>query len=316
MAVKIKILTDSASDIPAEVLEQYPDIEMISFPIQAGDQSYEDRVSMTPQEFYELIEEEDEVPTHAQITPFQFSEIFYKAWKDGYTHLIYVSINGRGSATYQNAQQQANSFFFENSAAKDKIQFKVIDSRNYSLTYGYAVVEAAKMAQEGKPYEEIVAFIEDWLKHCQIIFVPFSLKYAKKSGRVKDSTAFVGEALGMKPFITFTHGESKVLGKVRGEKNVVEGLVDLVAEDRREGSPYCIMRTTMEDHEEALIERCTEEFGAAPAMVTYAGCCIAANAGTEAIGVIFREEYKDEDTSEPWEWKYVPEKPVAPGYIR
>lgn len=313
---KIKFLTDSASDIPKEILDKYPDIEMVPFPVQVGEDSYEDRVTISPEDFYEILEDEDEIPTHSQITPFQFGEIFIKAWKDGYTHLIYTSINGRGSATYQNAVQEANSFFFENPAAKDKIEFTIIDSKNYTLTYGYAVMEGARMAQEKKSHEEIVAFMKDWVKHAKVVFVPFTLKYAKKSGRVKASAAFVGEALGMKPLMTFQDGESKVLAKVRGEKNVVEALIDMVEEDRREGAPYCIMRTSLEDYEDDLIERLTDEIGEPPAIVSHAGCTIAANAGPKAIGVIYRKEGKGEDTSEPWAWKYVPPKPLAPGYIR
>lgn len=303
---KIKFLTDSASDIPDEYLEQYADIEMVPFPIQAGEDSYLDRVSMDPEDFYELIEEED--ITHSQITPFQFSEIFFKAWKEGYTHLIHVSINGRGSSTYQNALQQEHSFFFDNPAAKGKIELKVIDSKSYTLAYGYAVVEGAKMAQEGKPVEEIIAFIEDWVKYAKIIFVPNHLKYAKKSGRISASSAFVGEALGMKPLMTFKNGESAMLAKVRGEKNIVGAIMDLMEEDRRTGAPYCILRTTMEDHEDDLLERCEEEFGYPPAMETYVGCTIAANAGIEVIGIMYRRTKKDEENEEPWEWVYEPKK--------
>lgn len=315
---KIKFLTDSASDIPDEVLEQYPDIEVIPFPIQVGGETYYDRVSMSPEEFYELIDEESQLPSHAQITPFQFSEIYEKSWKDGYTHLIYVSINGRGSATYQNALQQSNSFFFDHPVAKGKIEFTIIDSKSYTLAYGFAVVEGAKLANAGKEPAEVIAFIKDWVKHSKILFVPFSLKNAKKSGRVTATTAFVGEALGMRPVMTFKNGESAVVAKVRGEKNVVSGIVDLAEEDRREGAPYCVLCTSMEDQEEKLIEVCTEEFGEPPAMVTHVGCAIAVNAGTQTIGIMYRKEGKDEDTSDPWKWHYVAPKEdvLLPGYIR
>lgn len=315
LMAKIKFITDSASDIPDDILKKYPDIHMVPFPIHAGEDSYLDRVSMDPEDFYDLIEEEDKV-THSQITPFQFSEIFFNTWKEGYTHIIYVSINGRGSSTYQNAHQVAHSFFFDNPAAKGQIELTVIDSKSYSLAYGFAVVEGAKMAQEGKSPEEIVAFIEDWVKNSKILFVPNHLKYAKKSGRISVASAFVGEALGMKPIMTFKHGESAVLAKVRGEKNIVSAIWDMMEEDRREGAPYCVLRTTMEDHEDELIELCEEEIGYPPAMETFVGCTIAANAGVEVIGIMYRKTKKDESTNEPWKWTYEPPKAPPPGYIR
>ncbi len=313
---KIKFTTDSASDIPSELLAEL-DIEMIPFTIITEEEELLDRISMTPQEFYELLEEEDSIPTHAQITPFQFGEIFYKAWKDGYTHVIHTSINSNGSSTYQNAMQQANSFFFDYPAAKGQISLHVIDSRTYSVGYGYAVIEAAKMGKAGKSPEEIITFIQDWVKFSKILFVPFSLKYAKKSGRVNAATAFMGEALGLRPIITFEHGESKILAKIRGEKNVVNGLVELCDEDRQVGAPYCILRSTMEGYEEDLIEECTEVFGCEPALISYAGGTISINAGTELIGIAYRQE-DPENPIEDWSWDY--KRFQAPklkeGYIR
>lgn len=299
---KIKLMTDSASDIPAELLKEL-EIEMVSFPIQVGDEEYRDRVTVSPEEFYDILDEEEDIPTHAQITPFQFGELFFKAWKDGFSHVIFVSINSQGSATYHNAKQEANSFFFENPAAKGKIEITVIDSRSYSLAYGVPVIEGAKMAKAGKKPEEIIAYIQDWLKFSKVIFVPFSLKYAKKSGRVSASTAFMGEALGLKPIMTFDKGNSVMLGKIRGEKNVVGGLVELAAEDFQAGAPYAILRTTMEDYEDDLIEECTEEFGEEPSLISYAGGTISINAGTQIIGIAYRKQ-DEENPVETWSWKY------------
>lgn len=305
---KIKMMTDSASDVPAELLKEL-DIEMVSFPIQVGDTEYIDRVTVEPEEFYEILEGEDSIPTHSQITPFYFSELFYKAWKDGYTHVIYVSINSHGSSTYQNANQAANSFFYENRAAKGQMEITVIDSRSYSISYGYAVIQGARMAKEGKKPEEIIAFVKDWMRFSKVLFVPFSLKYAKRSGRVSASAAFMGEALGLKPIMTFHLGESEMLGKVRGEKNVVAGLVELAAEDFQHGAPYAILRSSREDFEEDLIEAATEEFGAEPALISYAGGTIAINAGTEIIGIAYRKQSK-ENPVDVWEWKW--QDPGAP----
>lgn len=313
---KIKFLTDSAADIPDSLLKEY-DIEMIPFPIHTEEEDLLDRVTLSPDEFYDLLEEEDTVPTHAQITPFQFGEIFYKAWKDGYSHVIYTSINSRGSATYQNAVQAAHSFLYEYPSAKDKLDIHIIDSHSYSLAYGFPVVEGAKMGKKGVAPKEIIAFIEDWVKHSKILFIPYSLKFAKKSGRVSATTAFMGEALGLRPIITFKNGESKILGKVRGEKNVVSALIEMCQEDRQVGAPYCIMRTTMENYEEELIDECTEEFGEAPSMSEYVGGVISINAGTKVIGIAYRKE-DPENPMDEWKWDYskVKAPELKKGYIR
>lgn len=291
---KIKILTDSAADVPAELLSTLP-IEVVHFPIMVGDKEIFDRETLTPEDFYEVLEEETKIPTHAQITPYQFGQIYEKAWRDGYTHLIYVAINGRGSATYQNGLQQATSFFYENAAAKGKIEITVIDSRAYTLAYGYGVIEGARMAVAGAEPEAIVDFIKDWVEHARILFVPFSLKFAKKSGRISAATAFVGEALGMKPILTFEDGKSETIAKVRGEKNVVSALIELMEEDREPGSPYCILRSTLKSQEDKLLEKCTQELGQPPAMETFIGGVISINAGPSVLGVVYRMGDEEDD---------------------
>ena len=88
------------------------------------------------------------------------------------------------------------------------------------MGYGWAVVQGAKMAIGGAAPQEVVDYIQDWVDHVRVVFAPLDLRFAKKSGRVSAAAAFVGEALGLKPIMTFTDGESKILAKVRGERAV------------------------------------------------------------------------------------------------
>jgi DegV family protein with EDD domain len=99
---KIKIVTDTASDITLEQAQEL-DIELLSFMLSADGNSYRELVDLSIDEFYALLEKSDELPTTSQITAFAFEEMFEKYYGQGYTDVIYVSINAKGSATYQNA---------------------------------------------------------------------------------------------------------------------------------------------------------------------------------------------------------------------
>ena len=95
------------------------------------------------------------------------------------------------------------------------------------MTYGWAVVQGAKMAAVGTDPDKVVAYIQDWLDHVRVLFAPLDLRFVKKSGRVSAAAAFVGDALGLKPIMTFENGESKILSKVRGEKNIIPALMTM-----------------------------------------------------------------------------------------
>ena len=144
----IKFSTDSASDIPAALREEW-NIQVLPFPIAMGDREYMDGFDFTPDEFFQMLLDSPQIPTHAQLNPYLFTECFEKAWKEGYTDLIHTSINSKGSATYGNAIQARDEFYEDHPDAQDTFHIHIIDSKNYTMGYGWAVVQGAKMAAAG-----------------------------------------------------------------------------------------------------------------------------------------------------------------------
>ncbi|MFI3250200.1 MAG: DegV family protein [Eubacteriales bacterium] len=286
----IKFLTDSAADVPRDVLKEVGLIDVLPFPMIVDGKEFADGVDMTSKEFYDVLYSCENIPTHAQLTPFLFCEVYEHAWEEGVEHLIYVSINSKASATHQNAHQAIEMFYEKVPEAREKFIITIIDSLSYTLAYGYPLVQGAKMAKNGVEAQEIIDYITDWVKHSRILFVTFDLRFAKKSGRVSAVAAFVGEALGIKPLLTFENGQSKILGKVRGSKAVISTLMTFAEAEREKDSPYLLLRTSNEEQDTALAEACMESFGKPPEMVSYVGGVISINAGPNTIGLVYRKK--------------------------
>ena len=100
----IKFVTDSAADIPRALREELG-IQVLPFPIAMGNKELQDGYDFTPEEFYPMLLSAAQIPTHAQLNPFVFSQCFQEAFQEGCRCLIYTAINSKGSATYQNAVQ-------------------------------------------------------------------------------------------------------------------------------------------------------------------------------------------------------------------
>ncbi len=284
---RIKFTTDSAADIPVSLREEL-DIQVLPFPIAMGDREYNDGFDFTPQEFYDMLLSAPQIPTHAQLNPYVFTEVFEAAWEAGYTDLIHTSINSKGSATCANAYQARGEFYKDHPEARETFHIHIIDALNYTMGYGWAVVQGARMAADGSQSQEIVDFIQDWVDHVRVIFSPLDLRFAKKSGRISAAAAFVGEALGLKPVMTFTDGESKILAKVRGEKAVVSRLVELCKAERRAGTPYLMILGNNVEQSDRLLDLCRLELGEQPALCYHIGGVIAINAGPNLIGLVYR----------------------------
>ena len=283
---KIKIITDSASDITFAA-EKENNIEIISFSVVLGDKVYTSRVDFDNSAFYELMKENDEIPKTSQITAFQFEEIYEKYSKEGYTDLILVLINSHGSATYQNSLMAIDNFFEEHPEYKGKVNITSHDSGCYTGAYGDLVIKAAKMAAQGEEAEKINAFLEERLPRRCVYFGMYTLKYAGKSGRIPSAAAFVGDKLGIKPIMKLWDHEIVTASKCRGDKKLMAKVIDMAVADMEPGSEYQIVYAENKESAEELIRRMTEKVGYGPSDEYQVGAEVASNAGPRLVGVIF-----------------------------
>lgn len=288
---KIKFLTDSASDISFEN-EKKLDIQIMPFKVAMGEKSYTSRIDFDNEEFYEMIEDYDGIPTTSQITAYEYVEMFKELYYNDYTDVINVTINGNGSATYNNAVMAVQQFFEEIPDAKGEFNIYNIDSGNYTGAYGYPVVQGAIKAQRGVPANEIVDYIQDWIDNCVIFFAPYSLKYAKKSGRIPSAAAFVGEVMGLRPIMRIQEGSITTETKVRGDKAIVPKILDLCVNEMIPKTPYCIVYGNDESVRDEMAQAMTKKMGYPPEDCYQIGAAITINAGPKVTGVIFKSQHR------------------------
>lgn len=286
---KIKIMTDSASDISAEV-EKALDIMVVPFKVALGDKSYVSRVDFDNEQFYKMMEEFGGMPTHSQITAFEFEDIYNNLYKDGYTDVINVTINSKGSSTYDNAVLAAKNFFEEHPEAKERFHIYPIDGVGYTGGYGYPVTQAAIKARKGEDAAAIVDFVKDWVTHCTIFFAPYSLKYARKSGRIPSAAAFAGELMGLRPIMRIQENAITTNSKVRGDKNIIPEILKLTAEEMIPQTPYSIVYGSDRGVGDEMAAVMTKKLGYPPEEMYQIGAAIAINAGPKVVGTIFKRK--------------------------
>lgn len=284
---KIKLMTDSVSDIAKARAEELG-IYMLCMPITIEGKALREELDFTKEEFYEMIDRAQEYPSTAQVTPFEILEAYEAIEKEGYTDLIYMSIGSGGSGTYNNAVQMREQFYADHPDSQMKIH--LVDGRNYTATYGYAVVEAAKMLARGASVPEITDYMEDWARHAGLYFVPMTLKYVKRSGRVSAAAAFAGELLGLKPFCRICNCQSSVIQKIRGEQNIIPKMVEVVKADIQPHSPYIVMYGADKKIAEDLGAALTKALGYPPEGYWNIGAAICCNAGPRSFGFVIKRK--------------------------
>lgn len=284
---KIRIGTDSTADIPRSFCEEL-NISVLPLTILADGKEYRDGVDITPEEFYRILDGSERLPASSQVAAVSYQELFKETWKEGYTDLIQVTINSKGSGTYQAAVLSRDLFYEEHPEAKEQLAIHLIDSRTYSMGYGISVIEGARMIRDGATAEQVIAHIEEWLRHSRPVFVPLNLRCVKKSGRISPAAAFVGDALGLKPIITFEDGEARIMDKARGERKAIAQLVETCLRERRPGTNYALVHGKNEEAYARLKEACAQALDQPPIAEYPVGCVIAINTGSDMVGILYR----------------------------
>ncbi|MGN1340777.1 MAG: DegV family protein [Oscillospiraceae bacterium] len=281
----IRIITDSGCDISKENEERYKGLlEIMPFMITIEGKSYADRQDIQPEEFYKVLKEQQEIPKHSQINAIQFEDKYRELYEQGVRTIIVDVINAAGSQTCSNAALAKNNVAEE---LKD-LKIYVIDSQNYTLSYGYPVIEACKKLEAGQSVESVAAYLEDWARHSEAFIIGFELRHMKKSGRITAAASFLGELMGLKPLIYLGAEKTEVLRKARGEKAVIDAAVETIASRMIPETPWCVVTTTRPECEKEFIDKMTKKLGYGPAMVEKCGVVVSCNAGPEFIGVLTR----------------------------
>ena len=220
--MKIKLICDSLCDIPEEIKnKEY--VEVVPLTIIFDNKEYKDGVDITKQEYYKLLKSSDILPKTSQATYIQFSEVFNKYLNEGY-EIICINGSSKSSGTYQSAMLARNDI--ENN--KDKLH--IFDTLSLSLGSGQYVIKACELIEKGLNAQDIIDNLDKIRESVVLLFAPSTLDYLKKSGRVSVATAIIGNMLNLKPIFSFPQGEAKLIEKVRGQKNLVNKLIDSILE--------------------------------------------------------------------------------------
>lgn len=283
---RIKILTDSASDIPREEAALLG-IDVIPIPITVDGQGYLEGVDFTPREFYPILEGAKSIPTTSQISPVTYIQHYHQAMEEGYTDVILVSFTSTASSTYSQAVNARELFYQNCPQARERIRLHLVDSKMFSIPYGYPTMQAARMVQEGKGVEEILSYLQDWLDRVDVYFTAFSFEYIKKSGRISCAAGVVGEALGIRPLIQIRRGQMKIVAKPRGNQAVLKKMNELLTQRIAPGSPYLMLQGTFEGAAQELTGMIQESTGLTPACLYDVGAAVSINSGPKMLGIAF-----------------------------
>ncbi len=218
MKEKIAIMTDSTSDIPKEIVEQYG-IQVVPLRILYKDREYRDQVDISSEEVYGNLHVE--VPSTSLPAPGEVLDLWARLKQEGFTHVLAIHISSGLSGTGQLIENLSHQV--------DGLVIKVIDSKNISMGLGYTVIEAARKLSQNASFESICSHVQEILAKMKVYFVLETLEYLTKGGRIGKVAGTLGQMLNLKPIITVNEeGVYTTHAKIRGRKKSVDRLFEII----------------------------------------------------------------------------------------
>jgi DegV family protein with EDD domain len=217
----LRIVTDSTADIAPETQRAF-EITVVPLNVHIGDQVFRDRVDLSGEEFFHRLAQSAELPRTSQPSVGTFEEAFRGLRGQGHD-VVAILLSARVSGTHDAAMMAAR--------AVDPDHIEVVDSRMASMALGFMVLEAARLAREGKGAAEVAAAVRALVPKARVIAAIDTLTYLQRGGRIGKAQALLGSLLNVKPLITLKDGEVQPLGRARSRAQARDRLVDLLERD-------------------------------------------------------------------------------------
>lgn len=281
MTQRVRILTDSCSDLPRELL-QSRGIDSIPLTVNLGDREVKDGVDITADEFYQRVQREKLAPRTSQITPVEYGAFFREAVADG-SEAVYIGLSSGLSGSIQNAFLAAQS-----PELGGRVQ--VVDSLGASVGQGLMVLKAADLAESGLPAAAIKEEIDRYRARVCHVFTLDTLEFAARSGRVTRFSSIAAGVLDIKPVLNVDmEGHLVPFEKVRGRKKALNRLLEEMERlgantvGQRMGFSHAADPATAAD----FAERFRTRYGASEVVVGQIGATIGSHVGPGCIAIFF-----------------------------
>jgi DegV family protein with EDD domain len=274
--MKTAVVTDSTAYIPKDLREKY-NIHMIPLSVIFGTETYREEIDLTAEQFYEEVKTR-ELPTTSQPPIGEFVELFEQLGKD-HDAIISIHLSSGISGTFQGAVTAGSMV--------EGVKVYAFDSEVSCMPQGFYALEAAELANQGQPAEEIIQRLNEIKQSAKAYFMVDDLSHLQRGGRLSSAQAFIGSLLQVKPLLHFVDKQIVPFEKVRTKKRALNRVAELMAEDVRTGEPYRAVVIHANREEEANDWKASLEaqFPNVEFMISYFGPVIGTHLGEGSLGM-------------------------------
>ena len=275
----ITLLTDSASDLPPDLLARHH-ITVVPLLIHFGDETFRDLYEEREQFWARFAA--GETPRTAAPAPAIFADAYEQALAHADQALM-ITLTSKHSSVFQHAWLAAQDF---------DGRVHVFDSWGISLAEGLLVLKAAELIESGESMEAILNHLTNARSRLRLMLYLDTLDAIQRSGRlapVIHAAKHMSSMLSIHLILGMREGVLTWTGAVRSPKKGIQHIARAFAGRRAERVAVAHTRAPDQAHRLADAIAQALDFPREDILLAEAGPILAAHGGTRAFGVTFIE---------------------------
>ena len=278
---KVAVVTDSTSYIPKEIREKYPITVVPQVVIWEGI-TYEDDVTITPDQFYTRLRTAKVMPTTSQVSVVNMQKAFSSLIEQGYD-VLGMFVSSKLSGTFQSASLAKD----ELTSGKEKVE--IIDSETTAMALGFQVLTVARAAQDGASLADCQALANKAKGYTGVYLTVETLEFLHRQGRIGGAQRFLGTALNLKPILAVEGGRVEPVDRVRTRSKALDRVIETVVEKCRGKSPVRIatLHANSPDDAKAMLDKITPILNPVESVLAAVSPAVGANTGPGTVGLAY-----------------------------
>ncbi len=279
----VGVLTDTTASIPPMLAKELQ-IEMISYYVHRGLDTLRDMVDVQPEPFARYLSQTDRLPTTSNPSIGDYLTGL-KRLAEHTKEIVALTMTSKGSGAYQ-ACRAAVEVLRERTP---DVRVDVIDTLKVAMSQGWATIEAARSALEGRPFSEVAERARDVAQKSTMIMTADTLKYLYMGGRIGRAQQLVGSLLNIKPLIGLDDGVIVGLGAARTRAKAYARMVEIMYQQVGASARIKVAYTHVAAEEQVnqLRELVTKQFDCVETITTWLSPALGVHSGPGTVGVHF-----------------------------
>jgi DegV family protein with EDD domain len=277
--VSVAVVTDSTTYLPAELLDRLG-IDVVPLYVVLPGHSGREGREIEPDEVAAALAARGQRVSTSRPTPGDFVSAYRRRLGAGADRLVSIHLSSELSGTWDAARLAASQV--------GEHLVTVIDTRSTAMGCGFAVLAAARAAEDGADAAEVAAVARATAAATRTFFVVDTLEHLRRGGRIGTAAAALGSALAVKPVLHVRDGRVVSLEKVRTFGRALHRLVQHAVEAAGEGPvSVAVHHLAAPERAERLAAELRDRLPALREMyVSELGAAIGAHVGPGAVGVV------------------------------